>query len=347
MDKIIIPISAFTRSGGMRVLCKLADYLIDRGYIVTFVVPVTFSTPYYPTKANVISVPSSGSKWRAWVLLTNLFSIWRKARTLPADYVIANHYLTAYISLFLPSKLKKLYYIQAYEVKLSRSFAGKIFAFVTYWLPLSRVVNSPYLLPKWLPKPLGVVPAGLDLALYKNSPKMYSSKNTIQLGCVGRVESYKGTKEIVTAFEALASRYELLLNVAVHMPSIPESIRSQVRFFPVENDEQLADFYKRCDIVVATGLIEDKAFHYPCAEGMAAGKVVISNYSPLALRNGTSSPALILENVNAESIQSAIEFAINMSGDQQSSEVLENLETVNGYSWDAVGEKFISCLLRV
>lgn len=330
----------------MRVLCKLADYLIDQGYIVTFVVPVSYSVPYYPTKANIISVPSRESRWRAWVLVSNLFSIWKKARVLPADYVIANHYLTAYISLFLPSKLKKLYYIQAYEVKLSRSFLGKLFAFVTYWFPLNRVVNSAHLLPKWLPKPLGVVPAGLDLGLYQNTHNSYSSKRTIQLGCVGRVEIYKGTKEIVTAFDKLASRYDLILNVAVHMPNVPESLTSRVKFFPIENDEQLSDFYKRCDIIVATGLIEDRAFHYPCAEGMAAGKIVISNYAPLALKNKKSNPALVLTNVKIESIETAIEYAINMTVDQQLLEVLENVEAINDYAWDAVGYKFVSYLTR-
>lgn len=346
MSSVIIPIAGFTRSGGGRVLSKLADYLVDRGVKTIFVVPSNYSIPYYPTKADILAVHSVGRKWKSFATIYNLFSVWRATRKMQPACVIANHYVTAFIVLFLSSKFNKYYYIQAYEVKLAKSYVGKLLAFSTYWFPFGRIVNSPYILPKYFPSGLGVVPAGVDLELYRSHSAPYSTKGVIVLGCVGRVELYKGTREIISAFERLADRYNVFLNVAVHMPDIPSGLKSRVNFFPIENDKELSDFYSKCDVIVATGLVENKAFHYPCAEGMAAGKIVISNYGPLAVKEEIPNPRLVLSNVDVESLEGAVEYALNMTPDQQSLEIEGNLAAVDSYSWEKVGEGFFNIISK-
>ncbi|NZA40384.1 hypothetical protein [Eubacterium callanderi] len=58
--KILIPILHFSKSGGMRVLTEIANYLIKRNYQVYFVTHVSSDKPYFPTNAKVIYVNSKG-----------------------------------------------------------------------------------------------------------------------------------------------------------------------------------------------------------------------------------------------------------------------------------------------
>lgn len=342
--KIIIPVIGFGRAGGQRVLSKLADQFILHGHEVTFVAPSTDSIPYYSTNATVFQAKTKVSKFSFLTLFYKIYSVWRETLKFEGGCIIANHNLTAYIAFFLPKKFKKYYYVQAYEVKISKNKVLKIIAYFSYFLNIPKVVNSACILPSLFNKNLGVVPAGVDTALYKTNINTYSKEKIIKIGCVGREQKYKGTQEIIDAFISLSSKYNIILNVAVYLPEIPSSIVDRVNFFPIASDIELAEFYKQNDIIVATGLIEDGAFHYPCAEGMAASKVVISNYEPLVKLTNVNQSPLILNDVNTAKIEQALEIAINLSETGQISEINRNEAVMDEYSWEKIGKKFLSIL---
>ncbi|MBV1756287.1 MAG: hypothetical protein KMY55_00440 [Dethiosulfatibacter sp.] len=54
--RIIVPIYKFGKSGGDRVLLKLADGWIEQGHIVDFVTSMNPQELYYPTRANIIAL---------------------------------------------------------------------------------------------------------------------------------------------------------------------------------------------------------------------------------------------------------------------------------------------------
>lgn len=344
--KIIIPIIGFSKSGGSRVLSKLANEFIKAGHEVFFICPKYNSQPYYSTDAEIVAVDSLFSSHPIVNVLFGLFSVWRKVRAMKEGCVIANHNLTAYMLFFLPAKFKKFYYVQAYEFKLASTFFGKVLAYFSYWLPIDKVVNSNSILPNYFNRVVGIVPAGVDLELFDAKSNIYNKARVVKIGCVGREERYKGTAEIVLAFERLCKDYNVVLNVAVFMPRIPDKIKHLVSFTSVDSDEKLASFYKGNDIIIATGLIEDGAFHYPCAEGMAVGKVVVSNYAPLCFSSSVPSSALKLHNVSVEVIFNSLEYALNMSGEDQAHAVRENIEIMKSYGWSMIGVEFLDILRK-
>lgn len=344
--KLIIPILVFGRAGGYRVLSKLADELLKNGHDVTFITSQYSAPAYYPTHAKIIIAESPFSNIPVIRVVFGLFAIWRKILSMESGHVLANHNITAYIAFMLPRSFKKIYYIQAYEVNFSSRWPRKLLAYFSYSLPLKKIVNSKNLLPKEFPNTYSVVPAGIDLELFSRNPKTYNKSRQIKIGCIGRIERHKGTAEIIEAFSKIAKKYDAALNIAIHTPPVPEEIKHLVNEFKISSDKELSEFYDKNDIIVATGLIENGAFHYPCAEGMASGKIIISNYAPL-IGNPPfdfSSP-LTLSNVTADEIFKSLTHAINMTESAQLSEIKKNKEIISSYSWDIIGKKFIRAIL--
>ncbi|EFN8653230.1 hypothetical protein EAF46_25230, partial [Escherichia coli] len=108
---------------------------------------------------------------------------------------------------------------------------------------------------------------------------------------VGRKEIHKGTKNIIDALINWEQKHLITFNIALYLSKDDEVKLKEhdvdYNFYPIYDDIQLAKFYRVNDLVIATGLVEDGAFHYPCAEAMSCGCAVISNYAPLADTNST------------------------------------------------------------
>ncbi|HHQ4845633.1 TPA: hypothetical protein ACSQ1O_004481, partial [Aeromonas hydrophila] len=60
--RVVIPLLRFGRSGGERVISKLATGLINEGHDVIFVVPNGSGQPYYETDAKIVTYESSKAK---------------------------------------------------------------------------------------------------------------------------------------------------------------------------------------------------------------------------------------------------------------------------------------------
>lgn len=346
--KIIIPVLGMGRAGGERVLSKLASELVKLGNEVAFITPKSSTEPYYPTTAKVIYSKRAEGNSRFIRFFLNMFYLWRECKNANADVVIANYHLTAYISAMLLTKKQRFYYVQAYEVNFFNNILRKVVAYISYLLPLNIIVNSNTLLPNFINEYnafIAVIPAGIDYNLFYDNDKPSISER-INVGVVGRQEPYKGTKEILGILSKFISDNNLgekvNVNVAVYMPEIELGINN-LKYYKISNDVELSNFYKINDIFIATGLIEDGAFHYPCAEAMTAGCLVISNYAPLC----DTSSRLVLTTFSEIEINNVLMKILSLTPDEIANEVSSNQAIMSTYAWSIVGVKMNSVLQSI
>ncbi len=340
--KIIIPIIGFGRAGGERVLAKLATELIGQHNEndVIFVKPGNGSVPYYSTDANIVESAYYCNGMKIFDYIRNLIGLVQLCRQLNPDVVIANYFITAYLAIFLSSKTSKFYYVQANESKINKRIGLKILAFASYFLPLKKIVNSEKLLPEFLNNYISIIPAGIDLSLFKNE-RQKIKKGKWKIGFVGRKEKYKASDEIVDVLISLNKILDEKVEVHVALYLSDENRRKLdvYTFHEINSDADLAIFYSTCDIVIAVGLVEDGAFHYPCAEAMASGCLVISNYAPL------SNSLLLLDKFSPEAVLNKLRYCIESLSDKEMEfEIMKNLQIISEYSWEKIGAKFLNVI---
>ena len=342
--RILIPILAFSSAGGMRVLSKLADALIDEGHDVEFLASHLINKPYYPTKAKIVMFKNMVS---SVPFVRGLFNLWGMfvymlRHQSSYDVILSNYNLTAFpVCLSTLCNRKGYYYIQAYEPEFYNKktvigMAGYTMACLSYSLPLKKIVNgSIYKDYKFL-QAIDVVEPGIDLENFKYIPKKREA-GVVYLGCVGRELKWKGTLEIILAVEQVRARtgLNLILNIAFEMPvGIAPTDYEFVRFHRPHGDALLASFYRESELFIATGLLQDGAFHYPCLEAMASGCVVISNYGP-----ANESNSLFIHSVTCEKIISQILRYLEFTEGEIESFRMRGLATVQDYSWAQTARK--------
>lgn len=336
--KIAIPLLGFGRAGGLRVLSKLASELTRLGHEVIIVAPDDGINPYYPTDAKLIRTKKNRTRFRIFNLISNYYNIYATIKKIKPDLVIANHHLTAYIVTALPKAIKKYYYIQAYEVVFGNNSFTRFIAYLSYYMPLNKIVNSATILPERINNFIGVVPAGIDLKLYY--PRNAQKDSRKNIGIVGRKEKYKGTTEVIELICVWGRDKDIIINISVYLSEENKNLMLEngitFNYFEIKNDEELADFYRLNDIVIATGLVEDGAFHYPCAEAMACGSLVISNYAPLA----TSRSSYKLETFSTKSLEEKLNLYYHSNYASIQEEINANITIMNDYSWATVSKKF-------
>lgn len=345
--KIVIPVLGFGRAGGERVLSQVATQLVDHGNEVTFVVPQgQADKPYYPTKAGIALSQKSTSNNKYVRLAMTYFYLWRECKKQKPDIVLANFHMMAYLVALLPiSNKKKLYYIQAYEVMFGKNSLRKLFAYLTYLLPLRKIVNHKDILPAKINNYEAVIPAGLDLNLFK--PQEINNSFKIQtIGFIGRQEKHKGSDELIDVLCAHPYRHDITLNIAIYLSDENraklETAGINYCFYTISSDEELATFYRRNHLMLAVGLIEDGAFHYPCAESMASGCLVISNYAPLTETESHFTLTTFDPNLLTEKIKSAFE----LDSTSYNSEIQRNITAVAKYDWKTIGQQFNSLIQK-
>lgn len=345
--KILIPVLAFSAAGGMRVLSKLSSQLIEDGHEVEFVGPHFINEPYYPTLANVRvfrnyfhQIPVVRGIFN---LLGMFFFILKHRREY--DVFLANYNLTAFpVALGALGSGKGFYYIQAYEPEFYNKksvigFLSYLMASLSYLLPLKRIVNGAIYKNYKRVKAQCVVEPGIDLDVFKFAPKSFDASEIV-LGCIGRELAWKGTLEIIQAVESVrqSTGKNLILHVAFELPSTVDIDKYKfVRLSTPHGDKNLAEFYRGVDLFIATGLIQDGAFHYPCLESLASGCIVISNYGPADQKN-----ALIVNSVTKEKIAQQI-----LTYFQLDNADLENMRNhakndVRAYGWSEIAQKMLS-----
>lgn len=338
--KILIPITTFTKSGGMRVLEKLATTWITLGHEVVIVVADS-TTPYFTTSAKIINLSVEKN-----ATVKEILALTKYIRNTinDFDFIIANAYVSAYpvyFSTFGGKRNKAIYYIQCYETDFHNNLPNGVIKLVkkmgtelTYYFPLKKIVNSKlYKNYKHIHTNL-VIPPGLDLDNYY-SKDIFTFNHVVKIGTIGRKEEWKGTADVCRAMELLRSEgVEFEFYIAFNdFDTIPH------HYVKPDGDENLAAFYRDMDIVVAAGKGQHGAIHYPIIETMAVGSsIVCTDYYPSNDDNSykvdESSPEQIVEAVKRiiKNKKEAIDkrrYALN---------------DVQQFSWSIVAEKFIDYL---
>lgn len=341
--KILIPILSFGKSGGMKVISNLANHWIGQGHQVT-IVSANKEKPYYLTDADIIYMDScNGSKLGSLKSLYCLF-LFIKKNLNNFDFVIANYNLTAY-PVFFAAKNKGFYYIQAYEPDF---FVGKknkikgyilrLLAWLTYFLPLHKVVNSNMYMDYKNIKAKDVVFPGMNLNIF--SPKKRSNKKNIEIfkvGCIGREEKYKGSEDVAEAIKILHSKGYKNIDFIVAFKSVSYP---RHRLVMPDGDKKLAEFYQSLDILVTPGHIQLDAIHYPVIEAMATKTPLITTgYYPASDTN-----SFLVSVQSPADIADKIEFIINNYEEAILKAELA-YEHIQNLSWENTSSKFLKILM--
>lgn len=352
--RILIPVLNFGKSGGNRVLSKIADELIYLGHSVDFMSSERSGEPYFPTAASIKWVNGKGeivknnlkdssTKDSAISIQHKLTKALKKLPKDSYDVIIANHSLTT-----LPIKKaglthKTIYYVQAYEpdfYKLLGGIKNRILAHFSeksYKMNLFTVVNTENYFNYKKLKSSRVLYPGVDFNHFYPKVKKNASENNnkIIIGTIGRTEPYKGTQYIIEAFKILKKKYP---SIELHLAfSDPKDFKNcdGIFCFKPNGDEHLGNFYRSLDYYICAGYVQLGAFHYPVAEAMSCGvSVITTSYYPA---NETNAWMTIPQ--KAEDIVKQFELA-QSNPTLKEEKIKQAMNDVTQFSWRKVGEKF-------
>ncbi|MCU7548496.1 glycosyltransferase family 4 protein [Chitinophagaceae bacterium LB-8] len=297
--KILIPVLGFGKQGGYRVLSNLANTWIELGHQVTFLSISDTDLPHYPTNAKIIWVDKKGicltnlknenkHKLKFFIDLFSLYKGLNSFNKYEFDVVLANQSHTTYPVYFCKLKSLKTYYIQLDEVESQLVLGGfknyilSFLSFLSYFFDLFRIVNAPfYLNYKYIKSKDYVLPAMDFNIFFPNKVGKVSLKDKkVTIGCIGRRAAWKGTNDVLDAFELLKKEN---LNIELKVAFGEEDLKTipGVSTTYPKNDIELASFYKSLDILIAPATIQIGAVHYPVIEAMACGiPVITTGYYP-------------------------------------------------------------------
>jgi len=358
--RILIPVLNFGKSGGYRVLSKIADELIYLGHAVDFMSPASSEYPYYPTIAGILWIDKQGKILRnsekqspfnetGFSIVRRLTNGLRELQKDSYDIIIANQSLTTLSIKHAGLLHKTVYYVQAYEPDLYYLMGGiknKLLAYLSaksYKMDLFTIVNAePYFSYKKLRSSRVLYP-GIDFNYFYPKVESSSSKGRkkIIIGTIGRPELFKGTRYIVEAFEKLKKKYPFIeLHLAFADPN--DFKRSDgISCFKPDGDEELAEFYRSLDYYICAGYVQLGSFHYPVVEAMSCGiSVITTSYYPADETN-----AWITMPQSADEIVKHFELAQNNQA-LRDRKIEQALSDVKQFEWRQVGEKFNNYLME-
>lgn len=328
-------------------MSKVADEMIRQGHDVKFLAPAGFKAPYFPTIAPILEYRTYFQRLpilRTASKLLGMYLALIKARK-HSDVIVANYNMTAVpVALATLGSNKGYYYIQAYEpefyaeLKTITARVSTLFAKFSYKLPLVQIVNAPMYQSYHEIDSNYVVEPGIDLTVFRSREQQWENQK-LTIGCIGRKSKWKGTLEIIRAVQTVReiTGRNLTLRVAFELPDgVDVSNIDFVELCTPHGDERLAEFYRECDIFVATGLIQDGAFHYPCIESMASGCLVISNYAPATAKN-----SILISNVSSDKIVSALVEALEMPVANRHALIEVCKTSVEKYRWSSIASKML------
>lgn len=357
--KILIPVIGFGKSGGFRVLSQLANNWIEQGHNVSFILPNKGILPYFPTKADLIwigvdgsiSLPPDKNDVNFYGLFKTFIALARGINRIKNDFdiILANQSLSTYPIFFSKTKAKKFYYIQAFEPEyyaaIKNSYKVKIMqilSWLSYLLPFTRIVNADIYKKYKNISAKYVVNPGIDFEnFYPNqeSTKIQNNKNTIVIGCIGRIEPYKGTQFVLEAFKMLDDK-KFELHIAFGEELLANEDDGVFICIP-KNDMALADYYRSLDILIAPGTVQLGAVHYPVIEAMACAiPVITTNYYP-----ANESNSWIVPIKNSNQIVKQIK-QILLNKDISTKKIKKAEGDVAKFAWKKVSQEMIDIFVK-
>jgi glycosyltransferase involved in cell wall biosynthesis len=346
--KILIPVLSFSKSGGARVLSELANQWIRAGHTVTFATAVRDSDPSFPTDANVVRGSCTSTQQGVVRRIAELRRMIRR-RAGEFDVILANHNLTAWAAWAAgrQARQKAVYYSQAYEAEYysdrGSSLRRTILASLARWsyrLFPRVIVNAPIYLSYRQMRAIDWVPPGVDFSKFfpGREPWSPARNGELVIGCIGRPEPWKGTPDVFEAARILRSRgVKFRLRCAFFRPGDYGDLEDAVELSKPENDVELGQFYRSCDIFIAPGRIQLGAPHYPVMEAMACGvPIITTGYIP-----ADSGNAWIVPVENPQAIADAV-MAIGTHADEARARVAAGLSAMEDFSWDRVAHRLLT-----
>lgn len=353
---IVIPNWEFGKSGGSRVKSMLANEFHRKGHKVKFLCYYKSNEPYYPVDCEIEYVDEKGnaverdSEVKPNSILSSFLNVYKRHQALlkgmnrlSGEYntAIANMAMTA--PCVSKSQIKnKYYYIQAYEAwedgaKSIKNFFWDLRIKKTYKLPLIRIVNADiYRNYKEIHSDY-VVPPGLDLNIYYPRNKYWEQDRPIVVGCIGRKEEWKGSNDVGCAIDILHNK-GVKVDLLVAFNEIECEDYKLVR---PDGDNNLAEYYRNIDILVAPPKLQLGAIHYPVIESMACGTpIVTTGFYPANADN-----AYIVPVSSPQSIADTIEGILN-NYDLAIQKAKKALKEIKRFDWDAVSDSMIEIIKK-
>lgn len=343
VKKILIPLISFGKAGGYRTLSQLANYWMKLGIEVDFILPIE-SVPYFPTKGNILFTNEKGQNIKKETSICHvsfrkkIVGLVKYIRNHASEYdiILASHYITSYL-VAAGCKDKGFYYIQAYEPeffdkKNIRDFVERWLAKLSYRMKLTRIVNADIYRSYNELKSEYVIPPGMDLNMYYPQINLWDKKRPLVVGCIGRVEEWKGSGDVAKAIKILQNK-----GANIHFKvAFNEVDCEKYELVKPDGDENLSAYYRSVDVLVAPAKLQLGAIHYPVIEAMASGTTVITTgYYPANVDNSYIVP------ISApEAIASAIERIMN-NYDEAVEKTNRALNEIQRFSWDVVSSDFL------
>jgi glycosyltransferase involved in cell wall biosynthesis len=252
-----------------------------------------------------------------------------------ADVVLANQSLTPWPVFLARLNARKYYYVQAYEPEYYSFEPGlrarilQALSYGSYMLPLKQIVNAPMYFGYKVLRAHAWVPPGIDFTLFY--PKQMHDKQRIRpiIGCIGRVEVYKGTKYVIDAYHMLQRR-GISAELRVAFGYAVDELHSDIHIIVPQNDKELGDYYRSLDILVAPATVQLGGPHYPVMEAMACGVTVVNT----GLLPADSHNSWIVPVHDACAIADAI-TEILANPDEEMSRVAQALKDIQPFTWNA------------
>jgi glycosyltransferase involved in cell wall biosynthesis len=353
--RVSIPLAGFNLSGGVKSLVGVANALAAHGHAVRILVPDYAATPPAPLSPGVtLCVLASGPSWLP-APIRKLIHLGRLALTATAgaDVCLANYFTTAYVA--LASKWLRgdgavlAYNVRGYEplshgLNADASLPSRVvragLAWLSYRLPLQKICTT-----EWLREQTGdpsayVVGHGIDLAVFKAAPQRQTT-HPVQIGTIGRLGEAKGYPDFLRAVELLPADLPIGVRVAA-----PDEVELPRRFpSTVEHprpEQEMADFYGRCDIFVFSS--RGEGFGLPALEAMAIGCPVITTDSGGVRQFATHGQNCVMTPpADPPALAQAIESLVR--DDARRASLREaGIATAAEYSQDAVLDRFCGYL---
>jgi glycosyltransferase involved in cell wall biosynthesis len=298
--KILIPITYFGPTGGFRVLSEFANYWINQGNEVEFLAFKASDKPFFPTHAklswydnegNLTCNNDTGYKKKISRIFSVLKGMTKAIDTSSCDIILATLSLSAMPVFLTKNKGKKFYYVQAYEpeyfnVKTLSGIVLYLLSLLSYKLNLNIIVNSPLYFNYKILKSNKFVYPGIDFTKFYPNTEVKQIESFV-IGTIGRVEPYKGTKYVLESYAELKKGlgHSLKLRIAFGNPELANEL-NDIEIVRPNNDKELGDFYRSLDVLIAPGLVQLGAVHYPVIEAMASKiPVVTTGYYPANSEN--------------------------------------------------------------
>ncbi len=251
-----------------------------------------------------------------------------------SDIVVATAWTTAeWVANYPESKGRKVYFVQDYEHLMTASDTVRKRMMATYHGPFTVIVISPVLqeLLSINHVESTMIPNALDDKIYHlDNPIAGEDRDTI--GFPYRLESYKGTPDVVAALSGLIEPYNLLGKVWTFGSAPHPNLPPWIDYHRHPSDCELSALYNHTKIFVVGSHFE--GWGLPGMEAMACGAALVSTSNGGAAAYATHDVNALISPVRHPSfLEQHVSHLLN---DDELRQRLANkgIETIAGYNWN-------------